>query len=557
MAFQLRLYQQEAIDAILSDWNEGALNVVLALPTGLGKTAVGIHLLRQTMGSGERALWLAHRDELIQQPLVRFQRQWPGAGVGIVKAERDDISARVVLGSVQTVCRPERMARLLAAGSFDYLVTDETHHAAAPTYVEIYKRLREANPGLRHVGLTATPQRSDGKSLRSVFDKISFQMNILKAVREGWLVPPHGIQIKTGVSISGVKVSHGDFVAGDLADVLDAARWHEKIADAYQEHAAGRQALAFTPTVLTSKRLVEEFRARGVNAAHVDGTTPRDVRREAVNLFRAQKIRVLSNCAVFLEGFDAPSASCVLFARPTQSHVLLTQVIGRGLRIYPGKKDCQVLMFATTGARILTLYDLGESKELREAKEAADNLAVVGVSQAIPFLFDEDKIEGVGLYARVVNLFAAETAAWYRDGAEFSLGLGEHEGYQRVLFIAPPNGDDEWHLWGLGRKVDYAGNAWSRNGKAKYGSWQARELATDPDVETLMVLAAGIIERRALPILSEKNKQWRKQPASPAQKKWVRRWVPGDMVEQLSKGECAQIITHGAARAVLGREGVL
>lgn len=539
-----RKYQTEAIQAVIDDWSAGHLDVLLCLPTGGGKTFTAIKLLEKAARPNERILWIAHRQELIAQPLERLQKSWPNpTEIGIVKASKNDVSARFVLGSVQTVCRPNRMAQLLNAGSFDYLVTDESHHSPSKSYLEIYKALRSANPKLRHVGLTATPKRTDGKSMRNVFDKISYQMNIIRAIREGWLVPPRAMQIETGVDISGVKVSHGDFVPGDLADVLDANRWHEKVVSSYLEHAEGKQALAFTPTVATSKRLVEEFLEHGIVARHVDGTTPKDERRKIVNAFRSREIQVLSNCAVFGEGADFPSVEVILMARPTQSHVYLTQAIGRGLRIYPGKDHCLVLMFATTGARILTIFDLGESKELKKAKKAAEELAIEGVSGAIP-LFDEDKIEGVGLYAKVVSLFSSSTAAWYRDGAEFSLGLGEHEGHQRTLFITPPNGDDEWHLWGLGRKGDR-------------GHWRARELSSGPDIDEMMLRASDIVERRGMPILSKKDKAWRKKPATSGQKKYARRWAPAEVVEKLLRGAAAKLISHGVARDTLVRQGFL
>ena len=544
MSFCLRNYQDEAIDAVIRDWNNGVLNALVALPTGVGKTEVAIFLLKRVMKPGDRALFLAHRDELIQQPLGRFGKRWPEINLGIVKAERNDVDAQVILGSIQTVCRPNRLGKLLEAGPIDYVVYDEAHHSPTRTGKYVLDSLREANPELRHVGLTATPWRADGVGLVATYDRISYQMNIMKAIRDGWLVPVDGLQIETGVNLSGVKIARGDFVQSDLEDVLDAAGWHDLVTNAYIEHADGKQAIAYTPGVAGSKSLCQAFLERGVNAVHIDGGTPRDERREIVRDFRDRKIQVLTNCAIATEGFDAPSVECILLARPTRSHGLFTQLVGRGLRIFPGKERCLVLLFTTTGARILTLHSLGKGKQLKEAEKTAEETGIEGFSEPIP-LFDEEAIDGVGLYARVVDLFGLSKNAWFRDGATFSLGLGEHEGYERALVILPPNGSDDWQLVGVGRSVTHT-DAWGES-KVKRGSWQVRSLAEAPDVEELMAMAVDVVERRAVPILSDKAKRWRKEPASDGQKRFARKWATATVVEGLTKGEAAQLITNGLA----------
>lgn len=557
MTFKLRPYQEEARDHILGDWGGGDVNVLLALPTGLGKTEVGIAVLQDQLVPGKRALWLAHRDHLIQQPLERLRRRWPNdtTRIGVVKAEQDEVAADLIFGSVQTVTRDNRLAKLMTAGPIDYLVTDEAHHAPAESYRYIYDRLREQNPNLLHLGMTATPKRTDGIGLDCVFGKISYEMNIQKAIKEGWLVPAKGVQIETGVSIAGVDISRGDFVAGQLADVLDANQWHEKVVDAFFEHASDRQCLAYTPNVMTSKRLCAEFLSRGIAAAHVDANTPRDERRATLKQFREDEIQVVCNCLILHEGFDAPSADCILMARPTQSHPFFTQIVGRGLRIYPEKKNCLVLLFATTGARILTLYDLGGSKALDKAEEAAAELGVEGVSSQIP-LFDEGKIEGVGLYAKAVNLFAADDAAWFRDGDIFSIGLGCADGWQRMMVILPPNGVEEWALYRIVRKAKLVGKKWGREQWEGSGRWQVMEPIYG-DIDELLELAGQKIAEYAVPVLTKRKnrKDWEGDPATAGQRKWVSRWLPPDVVTGLTKGAAAKVITHHVAMDVLRREG--
>jgi hypothetical protein len=256
---------------------------------------------------------------------------------------------------------------------------------------------------------------------------------------------------------------------------------------------------------------------------------------------------------VAVEGFDAPSAEAILMARPTKSHGLLTQILGRGLRIYPGKGRCLALMFVTTGAHILTVMDLGKSREVQKAEEKQETLVVEGVSdtEAMP-IFDEEAIDGAGLYAKAINLFGSSRAAWYMDGGNFSVSLGETEGYERYLIITAPDDMNNWRLIGLGRTVSYPNQNFSGKGKASYGQWKGYVLEEDEDIEVLMDRAQHTIDKYAQAILMERAKPWRKEPASAGQKRYVRRWVNDPFViDNLTKGDASKIIAHGVAMDAL------
>ncbi len=563
-SWQLRDYQQEAIEALMADWGreweEGRVWAnVCAMATGLGKTHVGMGLIQQALQPGQRALWLAHRDILCRQPLERLHKVMPDVPVGLVKAENDDVGATIIIGSVPTLRQEHRMRRLLDAGAIDLIVTDECHHSPADSYQNIYKWVRGHNPDVVHTGLTATPWRGDGEW---VLDEWLFQSmpeaaqnNIRWGIKHGYLVAPDGLQIETEVNIGGVRTARGDFVAADLADVLEANKWHELVVDAYEKHCyiedeeRWMTALAFTPDVATSKRLVQEFKDRGYNAVHVDGSTPLKERRPVENGFRKREILIVSNCAVYGEGADFPSAECILMARPTQSHGLFTQIVGRGLRPFPGKTKCLVLLFTTVGAHILTLFDLGKSKALAEAEKKAEELTVVEMGAPIP-LFDDGLVDGMGTKAKVVSLFGAASAAWYcGPGGIYSVGLGiGDDGYWRTLVILPPNGVDTWTLMGLAK----------RDGTKV---WKPQEIDNDPDLETLMDVANGVIERRACGILSHKKKPWRRDTATAGQAKFMRALGVHDRVitkltqRRGGKGDAARLITHELARQVLRAHG--
>jgi len=554
--FKLRNYQDEASDAVIQDWQDGIQNVLVALPTGTGKTEVGLYILKKIMKPGQRALWIAHRDELLQQAEGRFKRRWPEAVVGIVKAHRNEVDTGVlfgapsiIVGSIQTLCRPKRLKQLLDVGPIDYLVYDEAHHAVTASGIAMIKGLFEINPNMCHVGLTATPYRMDDKALAAAYGKISYQMNIQKAISDGWLCPIDGQQIETGVELGNVQTSKGDYVAKQLEDVLDAAGWVDMVADGVVKFAPDMHHICYTAGVSSAERLAEALNERGITAAHINANTPTQERRDLLDKFRRKEIQAITNVGILTEGFDAPSADCVVMARPTKSNSLFTQMLGRVLRIEPGKERALALLFCTTEATILDITDLGKSKELKEAEEAAAEVAVEGVSGALP-LFDVNTINGVGLYAKVVGLFSSSSAAWYNDGATFSVGLGMTDGFERTLVIVHLH--DEWVLYGVGRGCKTKRNEDGVKNK-QLGPWKSAVITSSDSFEDVMDRATELVDQYGLPILSTKNSSWRRDPASVGQLRMLGKWIhafPG-----ITKGDAARLISHHIALDVLKKDG--
>jgi superfamily II DNA or RNA helicase len=334
---QLRDYQTEAINAVLSDWDAESSETLLVMATGLGKTNTFLTLLMRELDAdpGARALVLAHRKELIDQPLDRLRlidEAWLMAGdlerprVGVIQAERRSMDRQLTIATVQSL-NPKRTAELLKHGPITHLVVDECHHATAPTYLRIREQLLAANPNLRHLGVTATPLRSDGDGLARVYQKTSAIVSIADGVRRHFLTQPRWLAISTGISISGVHTRGGDFVAGELAEAFDTPAGRRIIVKAYQDYAAGRRAIAFTASVAGAHDLAEAFRVAGVTAAAVDGTTPKDERARILGDFRAGAIQIVANCQVLTEGFDAPGTNCILMCRPTRSDSLYIQCL--------------------------------------------------------------------------------------------------------------------------------------------------------------------------------------------------------------------------------------
>ncbi len=308
-------------------------------------TAVFAHEVANRAPQG-RVLILAHRDELIQQPLDMLRRVAPGLEVGTVKAEKNEVGARVVIASVQSLSQERRLAQYLECGVPGLVITDECHHSVASTYRRIYAALGAGTPdGPLHLGYTATPERHDAVGLAEVFQEVAYSRDIADMVGAGWLVEPRGRIVPAGLDLAHVRKND----SGDYSDAgLDAAMSDDAIAAiarAWHTHAADRVTVAFTPSVRTAVALADAVNslAGAEVAAEVDGETPTDRRRETLADLRAGRLRMVANCGVLTEGFDAPGITCILVARPTKSEPLYVQMVGRGLRIHPGKPDCLVL----------------------------------------------------------------------------------------------------------------------------------------------------------------------------------------------------------------------
>ena len=382
---ELRPYQHECIEAIETAEENGTNRQLVALPTGTGKTIIFTTAAKKRNG---RTLILAHRDELIQQvsgspnfcsgAVDKLTMVWDNVNIGVVKAERNEIDKQVVVGSVQTISRENRLEQLPT--DFDFIVTDECHHGAAATYRRIYEYLgvmaeddEELQTDTLHLGVTATPQRTDKIGLDKIFDKIVFHRTIGDFIPD-YLCDLRCVQIMTHINavvqplsplnIDGVETWAGDLRTEQLSALLNTANCNELIVEAWKEHAlkreramrllddafpcatalsTGRLTLVFTTDVAHARDLCATFQAHDIKAAWVCGETPIDERRDILAKFAQGEIEVLTNCAVLTEGYDNPALDCIILARPTKSKLLFTQMIGRGTRTYPGKKDCLIL----------------------------------------------------------------------------------------------------------------------------------------------------------------------------------------------------------------------
>ncbi len=557
---QLRSYQSDAIAAVRAAWRDHT-DVLGVAATGAGKTVIflslAMDLLREQPDA--RIVVLAHREELIHQPIERLRAiagDWLMADgltrprVGLLMGDRKDYDRQLTVATVQTLGRTAHLQKLLAHGAVDYLITDEAHHAIAPAYLRVRDGMKQANPALRHLGVTATPMRGDGLALANGFTTTAFTITIADLVRQGYLVKPSWYAISTQIDLTGVKSLGGDFQQGQLAERFDTAACRALVIAAHKEYAGTRPTIAFTTSVAGAHALAADFRAAGFSAASADGGTDRDVRRQILADFRAGHYQVLVNCGLWTEGLDVPEIACIHLARPTRSDGLYIQMVGRGLRPTPSKQDCLILDYLPADARNVAM--LGDIlgcpiprdellKQFRKAEKP-------GTTQ-IGFTFDGDSFDADGtnlqVIARELRYLDASPFVWYRRDGWLTLGCGwDREGIERVLAIK----DGElWVLWRHGDAQD--------DGRYRAtGPFQARPW---PHGDDAFAEGEKLAAKHSNDSLASKGRAWHARAASEGQQQWLRRLAKGaikrDELHMLSSGEAAQLITHFQAVQAIER----
>jgi DNA repair protein RadD len=326
-------FQLEAVVQILVALEDGR-NPLLVAPTGSGKTVIISRVIAHL--EHKHVLFLAHRRELIHQTKDKLARFDVPAGV-ILAGEPMDQMRRVQVASIQTFSsRYMRGKHDLPPA--DIIVIDEAHHARARTYVDIVK----AYPDARIVGMSATPCRRDGRGLGGTFDVMVETPAIAELIRLKHLVPT--INFAPSIpDLKGVHTRHGDYAEAELAQIMDHGLLVADIVSTWHRLAERRRTVVFATSVGHSIHITGEFQKSGVRAEHIDGSTPKEERDQILHLLASGEIEVVSNCMVLTEGWDCPTVSCCVLARPTKSLGLHLQMAGRVIRPAPGKRDAIVL----------------------------------------------------------------------------------------------------------------------------------------------------------------------------------------------------------------------
>ena len=340
---ELRPYQNEAVASVEAEFARGVRSTLIVLATGCGKTIVFSHLAAREVRRGGRVLILAHRGELLTQAIDKL-RAATGIEAGLEKAEEtsdvafDEIPYTVVVGSVQSMKSQKRLARF-AHDEFSLVIIDECHHALTGAYRAVIDHF----PKARLLGVTATPDRGDLRSLSEVFETIAYEYSIVDAIRGGYLSPIMVQTVPLKIDLSGVAVQSGDFQAASLGSALDP--YLRQICREIKERCHDRKTIVFTPLIATSKKILEIFGEEGVSSVKEVNGESAD-RQETLAWFaNAPKGCVLLNSMLLTEGYDEPSCDCIVVLRATKVRALFVQMVGRGTRLCDNKQNLLLLDF--------------------------------------------------------------------------------------------------------------------------------------------------------------------------------------------------------------------
>lgn len=352
--YTLRPYQKKFIHEIHDNFCNGFRAVLGQGPTGMGKTVVFSCISDGAVRVGNRVLILAHRQELISQTSLALSRFGlyhnivaPGSVVknSATLQYRElgrhfyDSSSLCTVGSVQTIGRKLEQFK----NAYDFIITDECHHAVAGQW----RQITDANPQAKLLGLSATPERLDGKGLGvnagGVYETMVLGPSVKELIRDGYLSAPRVFSPPVGFDDTGLKSVGGDYDLKEMALRLDKPKIIGNAVKHYAKLCEGMPAIAFCATVEHAQHTAEEFKKAGYNFKCIDGTMDDCDRRDAIEGLGNGKYDGLTSCEIISEGTDIPVVGCAIFLRKTKSLAKYLQQAGRVLRPYPGKEYSIIL----------------------------------------------------------------------------------------------------------------------------------------------------------------------------------------------------------------------
>ena len=353
---ELREYQQEAIDNLKAMRENGETIALLYHATGVGKIVTAATDAKMV---GGRTLFLVNTLKLADQAETTFRDIWPEADRGMYTGLAKNSNAQVLFSTVQTMSRNLLEFR---PDTFDYIIVDECHHAAAKTYQKIFSYF---NPKFV-LGLSATPERSDGEDMLELFQNIAHKMDLETAVKRGILAPVRCIRVKTDIDLSEVRINGIKYNSQDLESKLFIPERNQLIVDTYVTYVSGRKTVIFCASVKHAEEIAAKIRESGVSAKAVSGGMKMSERNEILAKFKRGEIKALCACDLLNEGWDCPETEVLFMARPTMSKVLYTQQLGRGMRLSEGKEFLMVFDFVDNASQYNMPYSLHRLLKLKD-----------------------------------------------------------------------------------------------------------------------------------------------------------------------------------------------
>jgi len=403
---ELRPYQSAALEAVREAYRRRHRRVLVVMPTGTGKTVLFAEISRLARGP---VLVLAHRQELVEQARDKISA-WCDDVVAVEMGQRRELTQgqlerpdgsrpKITVASIQTLGR--RLDRI-PRSAFRIIVVDEAHHATADSYKRVLDHF-----DAHLLGVTATPDRSDGTPLGRVFSDVAFTYDMRAAIRDGWLCPIRSFMVRTQADFSGIRKVAGELSTKDVEAVLTRDLHLAEIAAPILRERGDRPTIVFAASVAHARALARVLCKLSNThdfAVALDGKQSLDRRAPVLRRFRAGQIKVLVNCSLFTEGFDVPAIALVAIARPVLSRSFYAQMVGRGTRISPRKRDLLVLDFVPGNCRhslaqIVDIFAGSEPRQVIEdarkiARQASDQGGSISLEKAIELARQEHEARG-------------------------------------------------------------------------------------------------------------------------------------------------------------------
>lgn len=332
---QLRQYQLDTIQKVANEFAAGRRRVLLVSPTGSGKTVMFAHIIQRSVAKGNTVYVLVHRMELVQQVSDKLTAFGVDHGF-IARGRTPDLTQLVQICMVQTLVK--RDVVLQSGPKPDFIVCDEAHHAAAGSW----KKIIDAFPNARILGVSATPERLDGKGLADCFETLVRGAEVMDLIGQGFLAKPK-YWAPTGFDDSSIKKSSGDYAKKDLEHWAAKSTVTGDAVAHYSKISPGAPAVVFCVTVDHANRTAKAFCDAGYRFETIDGTLGTDERKSLVRRLGSGELNGLCSCEIISEGFDLPIVTTAILLRPTMSLSLYLQQVGRVLRPSPGKSNAFVI----------------------------------------------------------------------------------------------------------------------------------------------------------------------------------------------------------------------
>ena len=345
---ELRDYQQEAIDNLKRMREDGKTIALLYHATGVGKTITAATDAKAVDG---RTLFLVNALKLASQAKETFAKVWPEASLGEYTGSQKDMTQTVIFATVQSISKD---LEKFSPTDFDYLIVDECHHAAANTYQKIFTYF---HPKFI-LGLTATPERSDGEDMLELFQNVAHKMDLKTAVERGILVPIRCVRVKTNIDLTDVRINGIKYNSQDLESKLFIPERNQLTVDTYLKYVNGKKTVIFCASVDHAAEIAKLLRDNGVKAEAVSGRDRVEIRDKILKDYATGSTNVLCACDLLNEGWDSPHTTVLFMARPTMSKTIYMQQLGRGTRRCPGKDDLLVIDFVDNANMFNMPYSL-------------------------------------------------------------------------------------------------------------------------------------------------------------------------------------------------------